>query len=285
MSASRRRKLRVFLRGFALLSAPALLSIACAQVPAGPLTEGDAMAAQRERMVERDIAGRGIGDPRVLAAMREVPRHRFVDPRHAYEAYGDHPLPIAGGQTISQPYIVALMLQAAELKPGDRVLEIGAGSGYAAAVISRIAGRVFAIERHPELSRLAADRRSAVLVTSTTRRFGIARHDDLLVDRMHSALFEQHRHRLVHFVAYDAAHEPPAIVRHGLLVSFFAHPLGRQLAFPEDRLQPRRIPAMPSTRARFRGSASNSAARSILALASRAPIAATMRAITTVVTK
>lgn len=153
MSASRRRKLRVFLRGFALLSAPALLSIACAQVPAGPLTEGDAMAAQRERMVERDIAGRGIGDPRVLAAMREVPRHRFVDPRHAYEAYGDHPLPIAGGQTISQPYIVAHMTELVRPGPDDRALEVGTGSGYQAAVLSPLVEHVYTIEIVPELAR------------------------------------------------------------------------------------------------------------------------------------
>ncbi len=112
----------------------------------------------RERMVERQIAARGIADPAILAAFCTVPRHLFVAPSDADRAYGDHPLPIAAEQTISQPYIVARMIEAAEIGPGDRVLEVGAGSGYAAAVISRIAGRVVGIERHPELAALAHKR-------------------------------------------------------------------------------------------------------------------------------
>ncbi|HKR24832.1 MAG TPA: protein-L-isoaspartate(D-aspartate) O-methyltransferase [Allosphingosinicella sp.] len=115
-------------------------------------------AALREDMVRRQIAARGIGDERLLDAMREVPREAFVADRLAAYAYDDSPLPIEAGQTISQPYIVALMIAAAEVAPGGKVLEIGAGSGYAAAVLGRIAGEVIAVERHAELAALAQGR-------------------------------------------------------------------------------------------------------------------------------
>jgi protein-L-isoaspartate(D-aspartate) O-methyltransferase len=115
-------------------------------------------AARREQMVERQIAARGIRDPHLLKAMREVPREAFVPAALAHQAYEDSPLPIEAGQTISQPYIVALMIEAAGIAPGDKVLEIGAGSGYAAAVLGRIAGEVVAIERHGELAGLAEAR-------------------------------------------------------------------------------------------------------------------------------
>jgi protein-L-isoaspartate(D-aspartate) O-methyltransferase len=112
----------------------------------------------RARMVRDHVQARGVSNPHVLDAMRSVPREAFVDPDLAEFAYKDTPLPIAAGQTISQPYIVAQMLEDAQLKPGDRVLEIGAGSGYAAAVASRIAAEVFTIERHGELVRSARAR-------------------------------------------------------------------------------------------------------------------------------
>jgi protein-L-isoaspartate(D-aspartate) O-methyltransferase len=115
-------------------------------------------AAAREEMVRRQIEGRGIVDARLLAAMREVPREAFVPAALQAHAYADSPLPIEAEQTISQPYIVALMIAAARVAPGDRVLEIGAGSGYAAAVIGRIAKEVIAIERHGELAAPAAAR-------------------------------------------------------------------------------------------------------------------------------
>jgi protein-L-isoaspartate(D-aspartate) O-methyltransferase len=119
-------------------------------------------ARLRERMVDRQIARRGIRDPAILRAFREVPREAFVPDASPEEAYGDHPLPIAAGQTISQPYIVAAMIEAARVRPGSRVLEIGAGSGYAAAVIGRIAAEVVAVERHGELVRLADERIDAL---------------------------------------------------------------------------------------------------------------------------
>ena len=119
-------------------------------------------AALREAMVDRQIAGRGLRDGPLLAAMREVPREAFVPERVRAFAYEDGPLPIEAGQTISQPYIVALMIAAAGVAPGSHVLEIGAGSGYAAAVLSRIAGTVIAIERHGVLADLAAARMAAL---------------------------------------------------------------------------------------------------------------------------
>jgi protein-L-isoaspartate(D-aspartate) O-methyltransferase len=109
-------------------------------------------------MVERQIRRRGIDAPDLLAAFREVPREEFLPEGLREFAYEDGPLPIGEGQTISQPYIVALMIDAAAVGPGQRVLEVGAGSGYAAAVMSRIAGEVFAIERHEPLAREAAER-------------------------------------------------------------------------------------------------------------------------------
>ena len=113
---------------------------------------------RRDRMVERQLAARGLHDARVLDAMRRVPREAFVAPEWQRDAYADSPLPIDEGQTISQPYIVALMLEAAELHAGDRVLDVGAGSGYASAVASLLAGRVYAIERHAALAETGRER-------------------------------------------------------------------------------------------------------------------------------
>ncbi len=112
----------------------------------------------RDRMVDEQIARRGVRDELVLKAMRAVPRECFVCETEAEFAYDDAPLPIGEGQTISQPYIVAAMIEATQVKAGDRVLEVGAGSGYAAAVIGQIAEHVHAIERHATLA-LAAKQR------------------------------------------------------------------------------------------------------------------------------
>ncbi len=104
-------------------------------------------ARQREDMVRKQIEARGVTDPYVLAAMRKVPRHLFVSEALWDQAYGDYPLPIGAQQTISQPYIVAEMTQALQLTPEDRVLEIGTGSGYQAAILAEIAYRVYTVER------------------------------------------------------------------------------------------------------------------------------------------
>ena len=114
--------------------------------------------AEREAMVERQLRRRGITEPDILDAFRAVPREAFISDEHAHLAYGDHPLPIEANQTISQPYIVALMIQAAAIEPGDTVLEVGAGSGYAAAIISRIAAKVIGIERQHDLVKVAKGR-------------------------------------------------------------------------------------------------------------------------------
>ncbi|HYA87315.1 MAG TPA: protein-L-isoaspartate(D-aspartate) O-methyltransferase [Nitrospirota bacterium] len=116
----------------------------------------DQFALMRQQMVTRDLKGRGIKDPMVLRAMGTVPRQLFVDTSYRSQAYGDHPLPIGEGQTISQPYVVALMTEALRLGPADRVLEIGTGSGYQAAVLAQIAKEIYTIEIRSSLADKAA---------------------------------------------------------------------------------------------------------------------------------
>ena len=110
------------------------------------------LAERRARMIEEQLRGRGIRDQRVLAAMGKVPRERFIAPEFGREAYADGPIPIGSGQTVSQPYMVAAMVEALELKPSDRVLEVGTGTGYEAAVLAEMAAEVWTIERHMELA-------------------------------------------------------------------------------------------------------------------------------------
>jgi protein-L-isoaspartate(D-aspartate) O-methyltransferase len=118
---------------------------------------GEALfAALRERMVAEQIQARDVADRRVLAAMRKVPRHRFVPEQYRSEAYDDHPLPIGEGQTISQPYIVGIMSELMQLTGGERVLEVGTGSGYQAAVLAELAKEVYSIEILEPLARRAA---------------------------------------------------------------------------------------------------------------------------------
>ncbi len=126
----------------------------------------------REHMVKWQIQARGVHDARVLAAMRKVPRHLFVPPDRQSQAYADWPLPIGHSQTISQPYIVAFMTEALELKAEDRVLEIGTGSGYQAAVLSEIAKEVYSIEIVDALGRTAADRLSQLGYSNVHVRIG-----------------------------------------------------------------------------------------------------------------
>src|SRR5580693_10259815 len=113
------------------------------------------MATARQLMVDAQLRDRGISDPRVLDAMLRVPRHEFVPEPYRAQAYEDHPLPIGDGQTISQPYIVAVMLEALQLTPDDKVLEVGTGSGYVTALLAEIAAQVFSVERHPSLAESA----------------------------------------------------------------------------------------------------------------------------------
>jgi len=112
-------------------------------------------ATERFSMVESQLRQRGIRDERLLVAMSKVPRHEFVSQQNWHEAYADHPIPIAEKQTTSQPYMIAAMVQAAEIKSGDRVLEIGAGSGYQTAVLAELASQVFAVERYASLTETA----------------------------------------------------------------------------------------------------------------------------------
>jgi protein-L-isoaspartate(D-aspartate) O-methyltransferase len=112
-------------------------------------------SAQRLTMVEEQLRCRGIHDVRVLEAMSKVPRHLFVSQDRWADAYADHPVPIGEQQTTSQPYIIAAMLQAAEITPQDRVLEIGAGSGYQTALLAELASQVYAVERYPQLAESA----------------------------------------------------------------------------------------------------------------------------------
>ena len=112
----------------------------------------DRQAWARERMLERDIKPRGIKDQRVLDAMLKVPRHLFVGEIQRLSAYEDHPLPIGDGQTISQPFIVALMTEALRLTGEETVLEIGTGSGYQTAILAELASRVYSVERIPSLT-------------------------------------------------------------------------------------------------------------------------------------
>ena len=109
-------------------------------------------ARERERMVEEQLVARGVTDPRVLAVMRQVPRHLFVDEALRERAYGDHPLPIGDGQTISQPFIVGRMTELLRLAGREKVLEVGTGSGYQAAVLGQCAARVCTVERLPRLA-------------------------------------------------------------------------------------------------------------------------------------
>jgi protein-L-isoaspartate(D-aspartate) O-methyltransferase len=109
-------------------------------------------AEARRHMVDSQLRSRGISDPRVLDAMLRVPRHEFVSESNRAQAYEDHPLPIGDGQTISQPYVVALMLESLQLVATDTVLEVGTGSGYATALLAELAANVFSIERHASLA-------------------------------------------------------------------------------------------------------------------------------------
>ena len=136
------------------------------------MRERDDLRRAREEMVENQIKDRGVTDERVLEALRKVPRHEFIQENHQSEAYDDHPLPIGNGQTISQPYIVALMTEQLELKGGEKVLEIGTGSGYQAAILAELAKEVHSVERVPELAEKARENLSRVGVKNVSVHVG-----------------------------------------------------------------------------------------------------------------
>jgi protein-L-isoaspartate(D-aspartate) O-methyltransferase len=125
---------------------PLMVLLGWLLIPMAPLPADDGFAKARSRMVEEQIRARGVTDPKVLAAIKTVPRHLFVPDGERRRAYTDSPLPIGAGQTISQPYIVALMTSLLDVEPGDRILEVGTGSGYQAAVLSRLARQVYSVE-------------------------------------------------------------------------------------------------------------------------------------------
>ena len=132
----------------------------------------DSFKNAREQMVEKTIVARGVSDPEVLRAMRTVPRHLFVPDEFLAQAYADHPLPIGHGQTISQPYIVAWMTALLELQSGEKVLEIGTGSGYQAAILAEMGMEVYSIEIIPELAESAAERLDGLGYTNVHIRQG-----------------------------------------------------------------------------------------------------------------
>jgi len=139
-------------RGTVLLMSICFFAMMHSNAEAGRNAGDDRYSALRRQMVAQDLKSRDIKNPAVLAAMEKVPRHMFVQENLWAEAYDDHPLPLTENQTISQPYIVALMTQCLKLEKTDRVLEIGTGSGYQAAVIAELAGRVYTIELHKSLA-------------------------------------------------------------------------------------------------------------------------------------
>jgi protein-L-isoaspartate(D-aspartate) O-methyltransferase len=159
--------------------------------------------AQRLAMVENQLRGRDIRDPRVLEAMSRVPRHLFVSQDRWADAYADHPVLIGEQQTTSQPYIIAAMLQAAEIRPRDRVLEIGGGSGYQTALLAELAAQVFAVERYPQLAesarrvlnRLGYTNATVITADGSLGLPGHAPHDVIIVaaaaPRIPPALVEQ----------------------------------------------------------------------------------------------
>jgi protein-L-isoaspartate(D-aspartate) O-methyltransferase len=160
--------------------APAMVAVVLGLVLLSPMacsaqredTKADNMTERRLRMVDSQIRGRGVKDPRVLRALETVPRHEFVPKGSVNQAYDDHPLFIGHGQTISQPYIVALMTEVLELEQNDRVLEIGTGSGYQAAVLCKLVDEVYSIEIVEELGVAAAERLKSLGYDNVDVRIG-----------------------------------------------------------------------------------------------------------------
>ena len=174
-------------------------------------------------MVERQLRERGIRDERVLATMGKVPRENFVAPEFAREAYADGPLPIGAGQTVSQPYMVAAMVEALDVQPTDRVLEVGTGTGYEAAVLGELAAEVWTIERHAEL----ADKAQAILAELGYRNVHVICGDGSLGLPEH-APFDKI------LVAAGAPHAPPSLIAQLAEGGRLAVPVGNRV---EQQLQ------------------------------------------------
>ena len=159
--------------GYSPLCGFAALSLFCIFQTAGlSHAEETRFIKARERMIIKDLVGRDIKDPKVLDAMRQVKRHLFVDRHLQKAAYSDHPLPIEEGQTISQPYIVALMTQILNVSPGEKVLEIGTGSGYQAAVLAKLTDNVFSIEIKKRLHEKATERLANLKYNKIKLKYG-----------------------------------------------------------------------------------------------------------------
>jgi len=151
---------------------PGWLAFTALSCASGPTADEPAMVRARERMVAEQVEARGVRDAATLAAMRAVPRHLFVPSAQVGAAYEDHPLPIGHGQTISQPYIVAFMTEALGLRGGETVLEVGTGSGYQAAVLARVASRVYSMEIVEPLAAEARERLSRLQYQNVDVRAG-----------------------------------------------------------------------------------------------------------------
>lgn len=205
----------------------AFLTAACGQPHAGAQSDFD---AQRAAMVEQQLRRRDIRDSRVLEAMRQVPRHRFVPERVRSGSYGDHPLPIGHDQTISQPYIVAFMSQALEVEPTHKVLEIGTGSGYQAAILGELAREVYTIEIVTPL----AERAKALLAELGYRNVHVRAGNGYL-GWPERAPFD----RIMVTAAPDQV--PPALVEQLKVGGLMAIPVGR--TFDQELRILRRTPA------------------------------------------
>jgi len=179
-----------------------LLLVPGALARPGHQSEADRFHSERNRMVSRQIEARGIDDPRVLSAMREIPRHLFVPHQYRDQAYDDNPLPIGLGQTISQPYIVALMTQLAAPHPDDVVLEVGTGSGYQAAVLAQLVETVYTVEILQQLGDQASER---------FKRLGYVNIESRIADGYYG--WEEHAPFDVIVVTAAAEHIPPPLIR------------------------------------------------------------------------